>query len=145
MLAEYRVLMLTLISLGLVLVLKGRSWLLTTLVQCGIFSFSQEKLTRYNINNLYSGTSKDDKALTVRLPQLHKYLCMCLASERKPLAGTQRLGVSTQAQAMSHLQRHLHYKSCFTCASKMTFCLNCVHILLLIPSYKARFEHFSEL
>lgn len=60
-------------------------------------SFSQEKLTMYSINNLYSGSSKDDKALTVRLPQLHKYLRMCLASESKPLAGTYRRGVSTQA------------------------------------------------
>lgn len=42
MLAEYGVLMLTLICLGFMLILKGSSWLLTTLVQCGIFPFHKK-------------------------------------------------------------------------------------------------------
>lgn len=96
-LSEYTVLKLTPICLGSVLCFDRQILAPDHISAVWYLFLPQEKQMMYSINNLCSGSRKDDKALTVRLLQLHKYVCTCLASERKPLAGTHRLGVSTQA------------------------------------------------
>lgn len=138
MLAEYRVLMLTLV----VLVLKDRSWLLTTLVQCGIFSFSQEKLTVYRINNLYPGNSRGDKLWLWGFNNCPSVFACALLLKGSPWP---------EHRDWMLVYKHRPPIETFTLQILLYMCLkdDClpkfVHILLLIPSYKPRFEHFSVL